>query len=290
MHLSQRKKRCPKSEIATRYKGTLANVVWIHTGRSTIGFVRVRDSAPASLGSGTLIRFGNIAGVLTCAHVLEALVKEDNIGILCFPVRARQIQRLQVSISMTDSIAIGSAPWGESGPDLAFLRLPAAVLGDIERVATIANGDLHRQNIAAGDPARSRKVCAIAGVVDDRRKPRPSRKFPMGLSRRQLSKLSSTLGMYSSMTTTQTGFGSSLLQATARFCQRAIREQAAVAFGNSYLAQDDFALVQARLVGVAYWEKPFGDELHLVGHGQISIYETLFNAIHQKWGVIRRFD
>jgi hypothetical protein len=44
-----------------------------------------------------------------------------------------------------------------------------------------------------------------------------------------------------------------------------------------------FLCCQVRLIGVAYWEKPVGDELHIIGHGQISIYKTLFNAIHQKW-------
>ena len=74
-------------------------------------------------------------------------------------------------MSVTDSIAIGASPWNESGPDLAFLRLPAAAGGDIGRVATIANGDLHRQNITAGDPTRTRKFCALAGVVDEMTKP-----------------------------------------------------------------------------------------------------------------------
>jgi hypothetical protein len=50
-----------------------------------------------------------------------------------------------------------------------------------------------------------------------------------------------------------------------------------------YLAEDDFSVVQARLVGVAYFEKPVGDELHLLGHGQISIYDTLYKAIRKKW-------
>jgi hypothetical protein len=50
-----------------------------------------------------------------------------------------------------------------------------------------------------------------------------------------------------------------------------------------FLGQHDFSIVQVRLIGVAYWEKLVGDELHILGHGQISIYETLFNAIRQKW-------
>jgi hypothetical protein len=34
---------------------------------------------------------------------------------------------------------------------------------------------------------------------------------------------------------------------------------------------------------VAYWEKPFGNELHILGHGQMSAYETLFSDMRQKW-------
>jgi hypothetical protein len=48
-----------------------------------------------------------------------------------------------------------------------------------------------------------------------------------------------------------------------------------------FLNQDDS--VQARLIGVAYWEKPVGEELHIVRHGQISIYKTMFDAICRKW-------
>ena len=138
-----------KTQTPAQIQRYLHNVVWTHTGRSTIGFVRVKDSAPASLGSGTLFRFGNITGVLTCVHVLEALLGEEEIGILCFPVRATQIQRLRLSMETTDHVVIGAPPWSESGPDLAFLRLPALTVGDIESIASIANGDLHRQNIVA---------------------------------------------------------------------------------------------------------------------------------------------
>jgi hypothetical protein len=54
-----------------------------------------------------------------------------------------------------------------------------------------------------------------------------------------------------------------------------------------FLGQDDFSVAPVRLVGVAYWEKPVGDELHVIGHAQISIYDILFNAIRQKWSLPR---
>jgi hypothetical protein len=57
---------------------------------------RIGNDSPSSLGSGTLIRFGNIVGILTCAHGLDALLKKAEIGILCFPVRATQIQTVRL--------------------------------------------------------------------------------------------------------------------------------------------------------------------------------------------------
>jgi hypothetical protein len=50
-----------------------------------------------------------------------------------------------------------------------------------------------------------------------------------------------------------------------------------------FLDRDNDSFVNARLIGVAYYEKSVGKELHIVGHGPISIYETLFNAIREKW-------
>jgi hypothetical protein len=261
----------------------IANAAWTHAGRSTVGFVHIRGESPASLGSGTLIRFGNIVGILTCAHVLDALLAENEIGILCFPVRATQIQTLRVLMATTDSIAIGSSPWSEIGPDLAFLRLPASIVGDINRVATIANGDLHRQNIVAGEPAATRKTSALAGVVDEMTKPAIVTQIAAGIV----------------ATTSFEGLiniGNVLVddEKADRFRFQPIASEG-VALPTSYkgtsggglwqffLGMDDFSVVQARLVGVAYWEKPVGDELHVVGHGQVSIYDTLFNAIHRKW-------
>ena len=74
------------------------------------------------------------------------------IGLLCFQVRADQIQRLRLLLNVTDHISIGAPPWTAIGPYLAFLRLPSTMIGEVERVATIVNGDRHRQNIILGQP------------------------------------------------------------------------------------------------------------------------------------------
>jgi hypothetical protein len=264
-------------------KKDISNAAWTHMGRSTVGFVRIRDDSPSSLGSGTLIRFGNIVGVLTCAHVLEALHKEAEIGILCFPVRATQIQALRVPMAATDSISIGSAPWDAPGPDLAFLRLPEAIIGDIERVATIANGDRHRQNIVAGEPTPTRQVCAVAGVVDEMTKSPIVTRIAKGIVATTPFEALINVGHLFVDDESVDRFRLQPVPSEGVILPKSYKGTSGGGLWKFFLGQDDFSIVQVRLIGVAYWEKPVGDELHILGHGQISIYESLFNVIRQKW-------
>jgi hypothetical protein len=273
----------PEAQSPTQIRRDVSNTVWTHVGRSTVGFVHIRGSSPASLGSGTLIRFGNIAGILTCAHVLEALLKEIEIGILCFPVRATQVQALRLSMAVTDSIAIGAPPWSEGGPDLAFLRLPVAVVDDIGRVATIANGDLHRQNILAGEPAPTRKFCAVAGVVDELTKPPIVTQIPKGTLATTPFEGLINIGNVIVDDENADRFRFQPVPGEGVVLPKSYKGTSGGGLWKFYLGMDDFSVAQARLLGVAYWEKPVGHELHIIGHGQIIIYDTLFNAIRQKW-------
>ena len=263
----------------------MSAAVWTYVGRSTVGFVQVRGQSPASLGSGTLIKFGNVVGVLTCAHVLKALHDEDEIGILCFPVRATQIQTMRVAMAMTDSIAIGSPPWGEPGPDLAFLRLPAPIVADIERVSTIANGDLHRQNLIAGEPASTRKLCAIAGVIDEMTKPAIITQIVNGTVATTPFEALINVGHLFVDDESKDRFRFQPVASEGITLPTSYKGTSGGGLWKFFLNENDFSVVQARLIGVAYWEKHVGDELHLVGHGQVSIYKTLFDAVRQKWPV-----
>jgi hypothetical protein len=61
-------------------------------GHFTVGFVALGKDRALSRGSGTLVRFGNVAGIMTCAHVLDEVLTESEIGILCFqcvPTKSR---------------------------------------------------------------------------------------------------------------------------------------------------------------------------------------------------------
>jgi hypothetical protein len=97
----------------------------LELGRHTIGFVLPERDRARSLGSGTLIRFGGLEGILTAAHVLDEVKKFDEIGLLTFPVRSNQPQRIRLQVKHAEWIKIGKEPYSERGPDLAFVKLPS---------------------------------------------------------------------------------------------------------------------------------------------------------------------
>jgi hypothetical protein len=209
--------------------------------------------------------------------------KESEIGILCFPVRTKGVQTLRVPLEVMDSVVIGSAPWEEKerGPDLAFLRLPAVTMASIEILASVVNGDLHRQKILEGVPEPTRAFSVVCGVIDEW-----------------------TGQAFGTETTSTTSFeacwhAGNLFEAGYHDGMDLIRLQPIPVKGTVlptsykgtsggglwqiFLNPDDFSLVQARLVGVAFREKRVAEEFHIIGHGQRSIYETLFKEITKKW-------
>jgi hypothetical protein len=224
-------------------------------------------------------------GILTCAHVIEALLKEVEIGILCFPVRATQIQTLRVSMATTDSITIGGPPWSEQGPDLAFLRLPDSINGDITRLATIANGLVHRQNIVAGTLIPTRTFCVVAGIVDELTKPSVITEIVNGSANTTRFEAFINIGHVFVDEDSSDRFRLQPVASDGVILPKSYKGTSGGGLWQFFLGQEDFSIIQVRLIGVAYWEKPIGDELHIIGHGQISVYDTLFKAINEKWSL-----
>jgi hypothetical protein len=262
----------------------VGDAVWNRVSRSTVGFAQVRENNhPASLGSGTLIKIGNIVGIVTCAHVLEALLKEAEIGIMCCPVRSTQIQTTRLPMTTTDSIAIGGPPWGKSGPDLAFLRLPTTTIGDLERVATIANGGLHRKNIVARKPSSALELRALTGVVDELTETVPNTPGAVGTLPTTAFKMVISISHVFSDDENADRFR--FLPAPNEKIVRptSYKGTSGGGFWRIFFNRDDCSIVQTSLIGLAYWEEHVRDQLYITGHAKISIYDTLFNAIRQKW-------
>jgi hypothetical protein len=130
---------------------------------STVGFVDVAERT--SLGSGTLVKFGDRDGIVTCAHVVDALRKRGKFGVMYFSPRpAIRGQRLVVEFSHCVEIEFDGAG-GPEGPDLAFLILPPGPTSALAAVGTITNGHNRFAEACRPEPEAEHVIDAVSGVV-----------------------------------------------------------------------------------------------------------------------------
>jgi hypothetical protein len=139
-------------------------------GLSTVGFIRHNGNEPPnSLGSGTLIKYGKVFGVVTCAHACEAVKASREVGVMCFTVRGKTQQAKPFDPDDMETVSFGQYPWTVRGPDLAFVRLPAEAEGHFQSLATVRN--LQRQwELLTGEAFRDYRCHAVGGVVNAKTK------------------------------------------------------------------------------------------------------------------------
>src|SRR3954468_22384290 len=108
------------------------DMVTSHVGHYTVGFVKLGEDRGFPMGSATPIRFGRISGFLTCAHVAAEIMQLDVIGVVCFPAASSGgLQSRKLKPADVFPVQLGSSPWTERGPDLAFLRVPLDFINEL---------------------------------------------------------------------------------------------------------------------------------------------------------------
>jgi hypothetical protein len=94
----------------------------------TVGFahLNVKDNVEDAVsgGTGTLVKVGSLYGVLTAAHVVDALPKTGHVALVSHADDPSQFQRQLINVEYVDSAVLRADTFGKSGPDLAFMRLP----------------------------------------------------------------------------------------------------------------------------------------------------------------------
>jgi hypothetical protein len=139
-------------------------------GQFAVGFVNPSGRGGAyPIGSGMLMVFDQIKGILTAAHVLDKLQEVDELGFVQFPNRPNQPQRIRVPFRLLDWARIGEDDDSDSGPDLAFIKLPEDTAASLSALGTFANFRRHRRlALAAGPvPDADASVDAVVGVVGE---------------------------------------------------------------------------------------------------------------------------
>jgi hypothetical protein len=136
-------------------KTTLDKLADANAARFTVGFARKRPIPGGGncFGSGVLVRYGNVAGILTCAHVVDAVLTEESIGIICNGPRDNQKQAVTVDRDSIRSLVLKGPGPEDEGPDLGFVALPAITMSALEALGSTLN--LTRQKERYQEPLRS---------------------------------------------------------------------------------------------------------------------------------------
>lgn len=250
-------------------------------GSVAIGLQDNPTKVTTSLGSGTLVDFAGVRGILTAAHVVDAIRSEDEVGILRFG-KGQDRQGLRVSVSHLDWVTIGGESYGDRGPDIAFIKLPR----DIEDWIAATNGFFSPQ---AHDAELSERG---AGYGE------PQVRFDVGVLGEATTQVKTEDGWYGASFRVLPAIGEFEDQIDDdgfdRFTFRVAYAPDAIppsSYGGMsgrsvWQVMDAIPPLDRLLLGVLYRQSDADDQGNrlLIGHGPTTIYELLWPRISERWG------
>jgi hypothetical protein len=131
----------------------------------TIGFGRAGDD-PAAKGSGVLIKWGGLTGILTCAHVDSYLrTLTQPIGLVRLN-RGLAEQFGTLDLTAVNTYAAGEKPWPEGGEDIAFIHLPPHLVGNIEKDCVFLDLEKNLAKPQPEDRSSLVPVHSVFGLVE----------------------------------------------------------------------------------------------------------------------------
>ncbi|KJC52029.1 hypothetical protein [Bradyrhizobium sp. LTSP857] len=131
----------------------------------TIGFARAGET-PAAKGSGVLVKYKGLMGILTCGHV-DTYVRslKQPIGLVRFN-RGLAEQFGTIDLDEVFSHVAGEEPWERGSDDIAFINLPPHLVGNIAKDCVFL--DIERNFVRPDPDSRSELlgVHAVFGLVE----------------------------------------------------------------------------------------------------------------------------
>jgi hypothetical protein len=241
---------------------------------STAAFFKSVPGGFCSKGTGTFVRIGKIHGILTCAHVFDAVAKnEKRIDLAIFPVR-QETRFIQLNIEHCDYIKFGPS-YNQDGPDLCFLRLPIPFFDSISHLVSVKSLEIGRNQAFARAEPSEESATVVAGVIYEWT-PEVQRTDPFVVSA-----LVSVGQIEDRMKIADYDLFRFRPVPDENF--RAPSSYAGTSGGGLwriYPKPDDGGEVAFRLIGVAFYETA---DRQIICHGQASVYVKLFDAVREKW-------
>jgi hypothetical protein len=136
-----------------------------------IGFARLtvenKVEDAVSAGSGSLVTVGSLHGILTAAHVLDALPKAGRVGLVTYANNPGRFDRQAIMMQHTGSVVMRGIKFGPIGPDLGFLRLPEQEIGWLKAKNSFYNLTKHRTDVLANKEPAQAHVDSVTGIIHE---------------------------------------------------------------------------------------------------------------------------
>jgi hypothetical protein len=238
---------------------------------SMAAFFKPERGGFRSVGTGTFVHIGKIHGILTCAHVLDALSDQKKIDVAIFPVRETN-RFIPLNIKdHCDYIKFGPSG-NQEGPNLGFLRLPIPFVDSISHLISAKSLEVGRDHAFATAEPSDKSVTVVVGMISE---------WTQQTNPFVASALISIGEIDDRMNVADHDLFRFRPVPDANF--RPPSSYAGTSGGGLwriYPQPDDGSEVAYRLIGVAFYQTGDGQ---IICHGQASVYVRLFDAIREKW-------
>ena len=131
----------------------------------SIGVYSIDEHEIKALGSGTLVQYNDIFGVLTARHVVELFQNYDSIGL----VLHKREHRFLIETRHLDLIASETGITEESGPDIAFVRLPKSKVGTIKATCSFVNLGVNKEKVLNSLYVHDKGLWCLFGFPEEMR-------------------------------------------------------------------------------------------------------------------------
>jgi len=118
-------------------------------------------------GSGTLIKFGQIYGVLTAGHVLKGLPDSGDVAISLYPRNTAKLQKQTITMNHATKLIVGDGGANSNDLDIGFLRLTSPNIGNLNATNSFLNFSMGREKYIRADPPAKPYFHAVLGAVGE---------------------------------------------------------------------------------------------------------------------------
>src|SRR5262249_26322417 len=117
------------------------------------------------VGTATLVYVGSVPGLLTAAHVLDALPSSGDVAVVLF--KSGKLQKQVIPMKYAVPVTIRGNEFNQNGPDLGFLRLPFNIAGSLNAIGSFYNLKKWRDSVFSDKKPAPNYVEALVGMIDE---------------------------------------------------------------------------------------------------------------------------